>query len=438
MKKIALLIVLLGWLSQSMAQKYSLDKVLKLALENNHNIKVLQNNMVIAENNADPGNAGMLPQLSLDGGVNYSNNNAKVKLLAQPDPVTIERDGAESISANIGVGLNWVIFDGMAMFRTYDKLKILVDLEDVKTRASVENTLMQVINTYYQLASAENNVNVSKESIEITKDRLNRAKAKFEVGGSSSIDLLSAEVDLNTDSVTLMNSVASVEQAKNNLNQLTGYQLPDGFSIDGDVDIVSEMQLGELSKQATANNAQLLNAEYSKITALKDFQVARSGYLPTLALNGQYGLNYQENEVGNLLNSRNLGYNVGVTLSYPIFQGNQRKIRSQNAKVSYESSEEMRLNTVDQLRTDMNNAWINYQKNVSVLEMENRNLVNAQANFDRTRELYQLGKVTNVQFRDAQLNFLRSQVSIVNSKYQVRLSEFELIRLSGMLIKREG
>ena len=70
--------------------------------------------------------------------------------------------------------------------------------------------------------------------------------------------------------------------------------------------------------------------------------------------------------------------------------------------------------------------------------MEKRNLKNAEVNFTRSRELYQLGKVTNVQFRDAQLNYLRAQVSIVNSKYQVRLSEFELIRLSGRLIQKEG
>ncbi|MBD78381.1 MAG: hypothetical protein CL840_05645 [Crocinitomicaceae bacterium] len=420
------------------AQEYSLDKILELALSNNHNIKILQNNVIIADNNADRGNAGMLPQVNLDGGATYTNTDTKLELLAQPSPVTIEQDGAESISANLGLGLNWVVFDGMAMFHNYDKLKLLVDLEDVKTRASVENTLMQVINTYYQMANTMNNVKVARESISITKDRLNRAKANYDVGGSSSIDYLSAEVDLNTDSVTLVNSLAQLEIASNNLNQLTGYQLPEGYTISDQVDIVSKMDYAELVKQSNANNAQLLNAEYSKLTAEKDLKVAQAGYLPTVSVNGQYGLNYQENEVGNLLNAKNLGYSAGITLSYPIFQANQRKIRSQNAKVALMSSEEMRLNTVDQLKTDLNNAWIEYEKNAAVLEMEKRNLKNAEVNFSRTRELYQLGKVTNVQFRDAQLNYLRTQVNIVSSKYQVRLSEFELIRLSGMLIKKEG
>ena len=165
-------------------------------------------------------------------------------------------------------------------------------------------------------------------------------------------------------------------------------------------------------------------------------KITESGYAPIIALSGSYGLNYVENEIGNLLSNRSLGYSAGVTLSYPIFQANIRKIKSQNAKVALLSSEEIRLNTIDQLKTDMNNAWIDYERNLAVLEMEKRNLKNAEVNFTRSRELYQLGNVTNVQFRAAQLNYLRTQVNIINSKYQVRLSEFELIRLSGMLIQK--
>lgn len=418
------------------AQEYKLEKVLELALANNHNIKVFQNNVIIADNIADPGNAGLLPQFSLNGRVKYSSNDTKLELLAQPKPVAIEQAGAESISANLGLVLNWVIFDGMAMFRNYDKLKILIDLEDVKTRASVENTLMLVISNYYQMASAINNVKISSQSIAITNERLRRAKAKHEVGVSSSIDYLSAQVDLNTDSVTFINSKAQLEKAANNLNQLTGYQLSDGFTISGDVDIETRMVYQELVKQANSNNAQLLNAEYSRLAAEKNMKITESGYAPIIALSGSYGLNYVENEIGNLLSNRSLGYSAGVTLSYPIFQANIRKIKAQNAKVALLSSEEIRLNTIDQLKTDMNNAWIDYERNLAVLEMEKRNLKNAKFNFTRSRELYQLGNVTNVQFRDAQLNYLRSQVNIINSKYQVRLSEFELIRLSGMLIQK--
>ncbi|UTW62966.1 TolC family protein [bacterium SCSIO 12741] len=417
------------------AQIVGLDQVMQLALEHNHNIRVFQNNVLIAENNADRGNAGQLPTVNLQGGANYSNNNTKLELLGVPEP--IEVNGAESFNYNGSVGVNWTIFDGMAMFKNYKKLVLMYDLENVKTRASVEATLIQVVNTYYLAANAANNVEVARQSVQISQDRTNRAEAKFESGGSSSIDYLSAKVDLNSDSVTLANAEAQLLQFSEQLNMLTGYKLPSKFEIDMDVDIVETMSLEELEKNAFENNAQLLNAEYNKLVAEKDLELANSTYMPVIALNGSYGINGANNEVGNLLESRNTGLTGGVTLVYPIFQANQRKIRANNARVQYESFQELQLLAKDQLTMDLRNAWVEYEKDKTVLKMEESNLRNAEANFSRTRELYQIGKVTNTQFRDAQLNYLRAQVRIVSSKYEVRTSEFELLRLSGLLIQKK-
>lgn len=420
-----------------LAQKYSLEKVLELALNHNHNIKVQQNNRQIAENNANIGNAGMLPNLNLNGGANYNNNNTELELLAQPQSVIIKQDGAESFNFNVGLGFNWTIFDGLAMFRNYEKLNLLVDLEDVKTRAGVEATLMQVISGYYQMASSVQQVRVTEQAILISNDRMLRAKGKFESGGSSSIDVMSAEVDLNSDSVAYVNALNSLAQTKNVLNQLTGYQLPQSFEIDLQVDLNEALLFDELKKEAAQNNAQVLNAAYSKIAAKKDKQIADAGYLPTIALNGQYGYAQQNNEIGNLLESKALGYQAGLTLTLPIFQSNQRRVRSHNAQIVYETQEQLHLNAIDQLNTDLNNAWSDYQTNQRILTMENRNAVNAQNNFDRTRALYRAGTVTNVQFREAQVNYLRAQINVINSKYKIRLSQFELIRLSGLLIKKQ-
>ena len=438
MRQVFVFFSVIGFCFNATAQEYSLEKVLELALKNNHNIKVSENNVEIAANSSGAGNAGMLPTVNANVGASYTNQDTKLELLAQPDPITIERDGAQSTSLNAGIGLNWVIFDGLAMFKNYDKLKLMVDLEDAKTRATVEATLMQVISTYYIMAAAKNNKKVALKSVELSNDRMRRAKSNFESGGSSSLNYLSAQVDLNTDSVTWANAEANYAQSSNSLNLLTGYQLPMAFDISDEVSINSSMDFAELEKQSKENNAQLVNVEYAKLVAEKDAQIANAGYLPTIALNADYGFRQQNNEIGNLLESQNLGYTAGITLSYPIFQGSQRKTRAKNAQVRLENQEELRLNTIDQLKTDLNNSWIDYEKNLKVLGMNERNLKSAAFNFNRTQELYQLGSVNNVEFRTSQINYLRAQISITNSKYQVRLSEFELIRISGLLVKPDN
>ena len=127
MKQLFILCSIIGVGLAASGQEYALEKVLELALKNNHNIKVSQNNVEMAENSSGAGNAGMLPTVNVNAGATYSNQDMKLELLAQPDPIAIERDGAQSTGLNAGVGLNWVVFDGMAMFRNYDKLKLMVD-----------------------------------------------------------------------------------------------------------------------------------------------------------------------------------------------------------------------------------------------------------------------------------------------------------------------
>lgn len=54
-------------------------------------------------------------------------------------------------------------------------------------------------------------------------------------------------------------------------------------------------------------------------------------------------------------------------------------------------------------------------------------------NFDRTQELFQLGQVTTTQFREAQLNWIRAELRLINEKYTAKFAEVELYRLSGTL-----
>ena len=66
--------------------------------------------------------------------------------------------------------------------------------------------------------------------------------------------------------------------------------------------------------------------------------------------------------------------------------------------------------------------------------MERMNLTASQANFERTRDLFELGQVTTVQFREAQLNLMRAKSNIAAGEYAVKLNEIILLQLAGMLL----
>src|ERR1041384_1296499 len=67
----------------------TVDTAIKIILKNNFSILVSRNITEIARNNNIPGNAGMLPQLSLNASGNSANNNLKQRLSNGTD---IEKD----------------------------------------------------------------------------------------------------------------------------------------------------------------------------------------------------------------------------------------------------------------------------------------------------------------------------------------------------------
>jgi outer membrane protein TolC len=414
----------------------TLERVMEEALKNNHQIKTYETNAKIAENTHRPGAAGLLPTVTANAGIGYSNKNTSLEMFSNPNP--IEQNGAQSYSGNASLNLQYVLFDGLASYKSFARLGFAADIENANTRASIEATLINVVTVYYGMVAAQNNVSVAQENITISRDRWQRADERYSTGSTSGVEVLSAKVDMNTDSVLLLNALNNLRIARENLRMLTAYSIPEACMADTSILLGSEMLLSELEKLAAQNNASLVNARLRKLLTEKDVEISGGAYAPKLMLNGSYGYNWTKNEVGFLLQNKTLGLDAGISLVYPLFSGGTRDMQRQNAKLQYESAKEMEMLTNDQLRRDLTNAYSSYETARSVHLLEELNAQSARENFLRTREIYLLGKATNVQLREAQLNYLRSRIQITTSKINVRLSEFELLRLSGLLIQRKS
>lgn len=410
----------------------TLDEAVAKALDNNLNIKVFRNTVVAAENNATAGNAGMLPTVSLNASTNYSNNNTSIEFAGNIAPV--ERNGAQSNNNAVSVALNYTLFDGLAMFHNLDILKANKTQAEVNARLNIENIIVQVINGYYQVALLQNQLKIAKQALNISKERYQRAKTYNEFGGSSKVEFLSAEVDLNADSTAFLNAELNWINAKRNLNFLMGVENDFDFSAQENVSLNKSLQLPELFNKAQQNNAAILNAQFNVVIAEKQYQTTKSTLLPRITANASYGYNKQQNEVGILLSNQNTGLNAGLNLTYPIFNGGQQSTQRQNAQIQLENAQLQQQLAENQLVRDLNNAFSNYQNAIQVVELNEKNVVTAKLNFNRTKDLFELGQVTNTQFREAQLNYARSQSTLVNSSYTAKLAEAELVRISGELL----
>jgi outer membrane protein TolC len=83
---------------------------------------------------------------------------------------------------------------------------------------------------------------------------------------------------------------------------------------------------------------------------------------------------------------------------------------------------------------DLQNAWGNYKNARYILEVQDKNLQTNRNNFERSRERYQLGQITSIEFRQAQLNLLNAQQVRSQAKFNAKLAELEVLQVSGQLL----
>ena len=177
-------------------ERLSLQDAISIALKNNYDIKLVNNEVAIAKNNVNLGNAGILPVVAGTFNTGGSRQNT-----VQTQSTGTQRivDGARSTNMAYGVGLDWTIFDGFTMFANYDRLKALEQQGKIVAKGQILTTISDVINAYYNVVKQQQLVLATDSAIDVSTYRLKIANNKLELGKGSKLDVLAAKVDYNTD-----------------------------------------------------------------------------------------------------------------------------------------------------------------------------------------------------------------------------------------------
>ncbi len=407
-------------------EKLDVNEAVGLALENNHGIMVARNNAEVSANNATIGNAGLMPRLDFNTGINYNNNTLQTPA---------GEENQESTLTNAGLNLSYTIFDGMGSYYTYDKLKALQDGGALQARYNIENTVSQVISVYYQLAEINESYLLSREMLDISSDRLKRVEEQKKYGKATSLEVLNAQVDYNNDSINFINSAKVLEEVKRSLNVMLGREPSTPFEVETGVSDFQSFALQEMKDGALSSNTSYLLSQNNIAVSEIDLKLAKSSYSPRLSLNSSYGYNQTVPGLDVALNEPNKGFSAGITLSYSLFDGNRKKTQKQNAQISLDNAQIQQEQQKLELVKSVENAFANYQNSLTVLEAEQVNLQSAEMNFEVSKEYFQLGQITSTRFREAQLNLQRAKNSISSAKYAAKINETELIKLSGNLVQ---
>jgi outer membrane protein TolC len=407
-------------------------KAVEIALENNYNIKIAKNNVELAANNASIYNSGYLPSLQGSAGANYNSGSSKSE---QQDGTVSETSSAQSYAFSSSLGLNYTLFDGLGRKYFFAKQKENYSMAELQMRQVIELNILNLFRVYYDVARLTTNEINQRETLEISRRRLDRARYGYDYGQNTQLDVLNAEVDYNNDSITFLTIVQELENAKRDLNVLLGRDVNIFFVVDTAIVYEKDISLDLLMDEAMKNNVSLLLNQGNIQTAEYDININRSNMIPRLDANASYGWNQRNNDETNIFaNQMNYGPQAGLSLYWNIFDGGLTKTRVQNARITRDNQQISLEQNEQILERNVNNAWGFYQNALFVLQAEGKNLETNQNNFARSFEQYQLGQITSIEFRAAQLNLLNANLNFNQAKYDAKIAELALLQLSGYLM----
>ena len=413
----------------------TLENVLAITLKENIDIKIKTNELNQVENYEKVGVLGVLPRIKINGSSSVNNGTSSLEFATDDFP-SINDASSESTSINGNIEFSYNLFNGLGSIYTYQKLKKQSDLKSTELLIQIEQALIKTAKQYYDIAYLQEQNKIYSDLLDVSKERYERVKIQNEFGNASKLDLLSAEIDLNKDSVNLINSNYDLKVAKNQLNQTLNRELTLDFNVDNKVEINSNLLYSDLNKEIQKNNNNILFQQYLIEVSKKDKKINSSSIFPQVNISAQYGYNNTESNTSLILDQTNLGLTGYINFTWDIFDGLARVKINQNKKIEIESNKLQLIAIEQEIQKEFNSTYQLYSNSINLIDIERRNQSTSEKFFERAKEQFYQGQLSRNDFRLAQIDLSMSKNRLNKTLYTAKIAELNLYRLSGKILEK--
>ena len=398
-------------------EKWSLERCITYARENNLQIKQQKLQAAQAENNLVESKMGYVP--SLNASINH--NMSWGRSVNLNDLAIIENDLSQSTSMNVSSSIP--IFEGMQKLNRVKSSKKQVEIAYTAIEKLQDEISLSIARGYLQVLLAMELERTAQESYNSATAQVERSKALVEAGSQAYGSLLEVQAQLANEKVQLV-------EARNNVssNKLALMQLMDLGNDDFEIEVP---QIGHLVLEPVQADAAEIFAQAQELPVIKgaelameqsglQYRIQKGATLPTLSFSAGYGTYYSDNQETAFMKQfdNNRNPSIGFNLSIPIFNGLRSKTAVKNSRLNMESSEidyEITLqNVMKEIEQACNEAASCYRK----LEAAEQNAAAARETFKYTREKFDNGMLNGTDYAVAKNNLFQAESQLLQSRFQ--------------------
>ncbi len=421
-----LVLLILMTVSGFAQQDLSLTEAIKMALENNYDMKMVRQDQQIAELKNNWGTAGRYPYINLSAEARNNFNDNSTEDFLQNQYV-----GTASVS--------WTLFDGFAVWINKQKLEELESLSKQNTGIMIEGTIQSVILAYYSALLQKEKLQVYNEVMSLSEDRYTKTELQKDLGSKVTYDVLQAKNAFLADKSAWMLQGVAYKNALRDLKYLMAVPNDSQFNLTDDFSAIPvEYSLDSLSTQMMANNKGLKN-QYVNQNLLKNaVALAKSDYYPSLSFAGgvsgsRTGVDY---DVRGISWNTAVNYYGNFTLSFNLFSGGNRKRALKIAEIDQQIGDVELGQMKHELGNQLSNIYEFYLVRKELLSVANENLATAELNLQISKEKYESGAINSFNFRDVQNVYLNAALRELEAVYNFIDTHTSLLRLTGTIIQQ--
>lgn len=435
--------------------RLSLDECLTIALNENPTIKVADMEITRVDYSKKETLGQLFPTIAF--GATYNRTLAKQTMFMNMDSFGGGSNGGNSDSSGettppattkkksngIKVGLDNSYSMGFSMsmpiiapqlwksLRLSDA-QILQNIE--KARQSRIELVNQVKSAYYSLLLAEDSYKVIQESYDMAKFTADLYQKQESLGAASQYDVLRTQVAVKNVEPELTQAEIAIKQATLQLQVLMG--------VESDLKLKASTTLSEyessmyedllaIDKENLDNNSELRMLGIQTRQLQDALTVQKMSWFPTLALNASYNWTSMSNG-SPFKNFQWTPYSmVGLTLSFPIFQGGQRYSKIKQAEIQVNEMKWQSENLTRSIKMQVDLSIDNINKNAKQIASCSESVMQAETAHRIMKESFEVGAASYLDLRDAELALTRSRLTYYQSIYNYLVARSELELLLG-------
>jgi outer membrane protein TolC len=424
------MLMALAGMSGGMAQRVlTLEDAIQIALRKSLDIEVMRNDAAAAEILNNYGVAGGLPTVTATASDQAQVTNIYQKLSTG---TIIERNGALGNNLSANVAGTMVLYNGMRIQATKDRLEQIAGQRQQLLTAQIQNTVASVMTQYYDVRRQEAYLKTIDGSIAVADKNLEIVTVRQSAGLANDADVFQAQLDLNALRQQRLNQELTIAQAKSELLNLLNEDIQSDISLSDSIAVNASLNYDSLMAGLRMNPEIVAASQEIAVQQLLEREVSAQR-LPTLRANA--GVNFGNNisNGGFQLASRNYGPYAGLSLNVPIYNGSSLKRQEQVAALATRNATLDREILLQDREAALWRSWQTYQNALLLLENEAQNVALSRRLLDLMVQKYSLRQATILELKQAQNSFEESGYRLVNLEFAAKAAEIELRRLGGKL-----